>query len=29
MSEISPERRGKARWQKAWDLLQDVMSAMR
>ena len=29
MSEITPERRTKARWQKAWELLQDVMSAMK
>jgi hypothetical protein len=28
MSEITPERRTLARWKKAWEVLQDVMSAM-
>ena len=28
MNDITPERRSLARWQKAWELLQDVVKAL-
>ena len=28
MNEITPERRGKARWSKAWELLQEIINVI-
>ena len=28
MSEITPERRGLARWKKAWELLQEIVTVI-